>query len=154
LRAFDDALFHRNLGNADVSRRTERRQVSIRALAPASRPGYKSRMKLATLIGAVRTALAAAVVLSATAAWADDASEIIKRLGRPDRDDSTEYDQPRPPVVTRWLDYTRQNVRVMLVPTNKVGDPPPYSWKLMGFMDLARQQKLSPEEVARRFGGR
>jgi hypothetical protein len=111
-------------------------------------------MKLATLIGAVRTALAAAVVLSGTAAWADDASEIIKRLGRPDRDDSTEYDQPRPPVVTRWLDYTRQNVRVMLVPTNKVGDPPPYSWKLMGFMDLARQQKLSPEEVARRFGGR
>ena len=111
-------------------------------------------MKLAILIGAVRTALAAAVVLSATAAWADDASEIIKRLGRPDRDDSTEYDQPRPPVVTRWLDYTRQNVRVMLVPTNKVGDPPPYSWKLMGFMDLARQQKLSPEEVARRFGGR
>jgi len=111
-------------------------------------------MKLATLIGAVRTALAVAVVLSGTAAWADDASEIIKRLGRPDRDDSTEYDQPRPPVVTRWLDYTRQNVRVMLVPTNKVGDPPPYSWKLMGFMDLARQQKLSPEEVARRFGGR
>jgi hypothetical protein len=111
-------------------------------------------MKPATLIEAVRMALAATVVLSATAAWADDASEIIKRLGRPDRDDSTEYDQPRPPVVTRWLDYTRQNVRVMLVPTNKVGDPPPYSWKLMGFMDLARQQKLSPEEVARRFGGR
>ena len=111
-------------------------------------------MKPATLIGAVRTALAATVVLSATAAWADDASEIIKRLGRPDKDDSTEYDQPRPPVVTRWLDYTRQNVRVMLVPTNKVGDPPPYSWKLMGFMDLTRQQKISPEEVARRFGGR
>jgi hypothetical protein len=111
-------------------------------------------MKLATLIGAARAALAAAVLLCATAAWADDASEIIKRLGKPDRDDSTEYDQPRPPVVTRWLDYTRQNVRVMLVPANRVGDPPPYTWKLMGFMDLARQQKISPDEVARRFGGR
>jgi len=111
-------------------------------------------MKLATILGAIRTGLAAAVLLSATAAWADDASEIIKRLGRPDKDDSTEYDQPRPPVVTRWLDYTRQNVRVMLVPANRVGDPPPYTWKLMGFTDLARQQKISPDEVARRFGGR
>src|SRR4051812_14741037 len=106
------------------------------------------------MIGAVRMALAATVLLLATAAWADDASEIIKRLGRPDKDDSTEYDQPRPPVVTRWLDYRRQNVRVLLVPTNRVGDPPPYTWKLLGFADLAKQQKLSPEEVARRFGER
>lgn len=111
-------------------------------------------MKLTAMIAAMRTVLAAAVLLSTTAAWADDASEIIKRLGRPDKDDSTEYDQPRPPVVTRWLDYTRQNVRVLLVPANRVGDPPPYTWKLMGFMDLARQQKISPDEVARRFGGR
>lgn len=106
------------------------------------------------MIGAVRTALMAAFLLSAAAAWADDASDIIGRLGRPDRDDSTAHDQPRPPVVTRWLDYTRQNVRVMLVPINRVGDPPPYTWKLLGFVDIARQQKLSPDEVARRFGGR
>ena len=98
-------------------------------------------MKLATILGGIRTVLAAAVFLCATAAWADDASEIIKRLGKPDKDDSTEYDQPRPPVVTRWLDYTRQNVRVMLVPANRVGDPPPYTWKLMGFTDLARRSR-------------
>ena len=103
----------------------------------------------------IGTALAAIVLLLGTAAaWADDASELIRRLGRPDRDDSTENDQPRPPVVSRWLDYRRQNVRVMLVPTNRVGDPPPYTWKLLGFVDLATRQKLSPDEVARRFGGR
>jgi hypothetical protein len=106
------------------------------------------------MVAAIRTALAATILLFATAAWADDASEIIRRLGNPDRDDSTANDQPRPPIVTRWLDYTRQNVRVMLVPTNRVGDPPPYTWKLLGFMDLAKKQKLSPSEVARRFGER
>ena len=106
------------------------------------------------MIGAVRTALAAAVLLFATAAWADDASEIIRRLGMPDKDDSTAYDQPRPPVVSRWLDYRRQNVRVLLVPTSRVGDPPPYTWKLLGFLDIAKQQKLSADEVARRFGER
>ena len=94
------------------------------------------------------------VLMFATAAWADDASKIIARLGRPDKDDSTAYDQPRPPVVSRWLDYTKQNVRVWLVPTNRIGDPPPYTWKLLGFFDIAKQQRISPDEVARRFGGR
>jgi hypothetical protein len=99
-------------------------------------------------------ALAAAVLLSASAAFADDAADIIQRYGPPDKDDSTAYDQPRPPVVSRFLDYTRKNVRAILIPTNPVGAPPPYNWKLLGFFDMARQQKLSPDEAARRLGSR
>ena len=103
--------------------------------------------------GWLRTALAAATLtLFATVALADDASEIIRRLGKPDKDDSTERDQPRPAIVTRFLDYTRRGVRVMLVPTNPIGSPPPYTWKLFGFIDLRTQQRLTPEEAARRFG--
>jgi hypothetical protein len=123
--------------------------------AKITRRGFGRHMRKATVIGAVRIALLAATVLMfAAAAWADDASKIIARLGRPDKDDSTEYDQPRPPVVSRWLDYTKQKVRVWLVPTNRVGDPPPYTWKLLGFFDITKQQLISPDEVARRFGGR
>ena len=98
-------------------------------------------MKLATILGGIRTVLAAAVFLCATAAWADDASEIIKRLGKPDKDDSTEYDQPRPPVVTRWLDYTRQNVRVMLVPA---GDP----WQKRGSVAAPAADRLAMVRAA------
>ena len=104
--------------------------------------------------GWLRTILAAATLATfATGALADDASEIIRRFGKPDKDDSTAYDQPRPPIVTRYLDYTRRGVRVMLVPTNPIGSPPPYTWKLFGFVDLRTQQRITPEEVARRFGG-
>ncbi|HEX6443132.1 MAG TPA: hypothetical protein VF007_13155 [Stellaceae bacterium] len=104
--------------------------------------------------GRLRTVLAAATLaLVGSTALADDASEIIRRLGKPDKDDSTESDQPRPAIVTRFLDYTRRGVRVMLVPTNPVGSSPPYTWKLFGFIDLRTQQRLTPEEVARRFGG-
>src|SRR4051794_2687449 len=93
--------------------------------------------------------LAATLLLLATsAAFADAASDIIARLGRPNKDDSTEYDRPRPPVVSRFLDYTRQRVRVVLIPTNPMGSPPPYTWKLLGFMDLATHTRLTPEEVA------
>lgn len=106
------------------------------------------------MIGRLRTVLAAATLaLFASAALADDASDIIRRLGKPDKDDSTEYDQPRPAIITRFLDYTRRGVRVMMVPTNPIGSPPPYNWKLFGFVDLRTQQRLTPEEVARRFGG-
>ena len=103
--------------------------------------------------GWLRTGLAAALALFATAALADDASEIIRRYGKPDRDDSTEHDQPRPPIVTRFLDYTRRGVRIMLVPTNPIGSPPPYSWKLFGFVDLRTERRITPEEAARRLGG-
>lgn len=106
------------------------------------------------MIGWLRTGLAAATLAVFTsAALADDAAEIIRRLGKPDRDDSTEHDQPRPPIVTRFLDYTRRGVRVMLVPANPIGSPPPYNWKLFGFVDLKTQKRLTPEEAARRFNG-
>ncbi len=104
--------------------------------------------------GWLQTLLAAAILACfANAALAEDASEIITRFGKPDKDDSTAYDQPRPPIVTRFLDYTRRGVRVMLVPTNPIGSPPPYTWKLFGFVDLRTEKRITPEEAARRLGG-
>src|ERR1700757_1375661 len=45
----------------------------------------------------------------------DQVQVVLARYGRPDLDDTTAYDQPRPPVVTRWFDYRKAGVRVHFV---------------------------------------
>lgn len=62
-----------------------------------------------------------------------EADQLIKNCGKPLKDDSTAYDSPRPPIVTRFVDYKVNGVRLkfIYVPGNgHVGDPPPYDWKL------------------------
>ena len=84
----------------------------------------------------------------------DDLSQFICKYGKPDVDDSTAYDKPRPPIVTRVLTYKKQRVRAAYIPSGvSIGDPPPYKdWKLFGFQDPKTNAVLSPEEVARRMG--
>lgn len=83
----------------------------------------------------------------------DDVSLFICKYGKPDVDDSTQYDRPRPPVVTRWLIYRRERVQAIYVPRDaRIGDPPPYkAWKLVGFTDPATNKPISPEVVVRRM---
>lgn len=38
---------------------------------------------------------------------ADDLSFFVSKYGKPDIDDSTQFDNPRPPIVTRWLVYKK-----------------------------------------------
>ena len=64
------------------------------------------------------TTLLAAVVLCAasTSVFSKDfpivhPNEIAAKYGKPDRIQSTEYDKPRPPSVTRMLEYKKENVR-------------------------------------------
>jgi hypothetical protein len=62
-----------------------------------------------------------------------EADQLIKNCGKPLMDDSTAYDSPRPPIVTRFIDYKVNGVRLkfIYVPGNgHVGDPPPYDWHL------------------------
>jgi hypothetical protein len=56
-----------------------------------------------------------------------DFAALKAKYGQPDEDDSTAYDNPRPPLVTRWLIYNKQRLRFMFLADGKVGDPPPYS---------------------------
>lgn len=105
------------------------------------------------------TLLISAVLLGTTTLHAhgscvvhDDLSQFVCRYGKPDIDDSTEHDRPRPPIVTRMSTYKKEGVRAAYVPDAKAGTPPPYrKWKLIGFQDPRTNAVLSAAEVVRRM---
>ena len=84
-----------------------------------------------------------------------DPAAILTKYGKPDRTVSTEYDKPRPPFVTRMLEYKKENVRIALLANAPMGSPPPYqSWKLMGFQDLKSNEVIAEAEAGRRLSAR
>jgi len=83
----------------------------------------------------------------------DDAAAWLSRCAPPESDTTTAYDDPRPPIVTRFLSYPSKSVRVILVPNGPMGSPPPYSsWRLMGVTDPGNNQPIEPKEALRRMG--
>ena len=84
-----------------------------------------------------------------------DPADILAKYGKPDRTVSTEYDKPRPPFVTRMLEYKKENVRIVLLANAPIGSPPPYqSWRLMGFQDLKSNEVIAEAEAERRLSTR
>ena len=84
-----------------------------------------------------------------------DPSALIAKYGKPDRVKSTEYDKPRPPFVTRMLEYKKEGVRIALLANAPMSSPPPYtSWKLLGFQDISSNNVISQEEAERRLAAR
>jgi hypothetical protein len=78
----------------------------------------------------------------------DQFAAIVAKYGRPDIDDSTEYNAPRPPMVTRWIEYKRSHVKIMFYPDCRVGDPPPYSaWRVIGYINTQLDASISAEEA-------
>ena len=78
----------------------------------------------------------------------DQLSGFLAQFGQPDKIVSTEYDSPRPPIVTQQLYYKRQKLVATFYANAEIGAPPPYAvWKLMGFKDL-RTNKVITAEVA------
>jgi hypothetical protein len=81
--------------------------------------------------------------------------EVIAEYGRPDKIDSTEYDKPRPPIVTKMLEYKPQHVRFTFFPDVPMGSPPPYRrWKLLGMQDPRDNSVISAAEAKRRMQSR
>ena len=100
-----------------------------------------------------------ACVACATASAADfptvHPDSVIAKYGKPNHVDSTEHDRPRPPIVTRMLEYRKERVRFVFFPDAPAGSPPPYrSWKLMGMQDPRDNSVLSASEVTRRMSRR
>lgn len=85
--------------------------------------------------------------------FTDDVALFISRYGVPDVDDSTQYDRPRPPIVTRWLIYQKEDVRLNYIPKNiTIGTPPPYKdWRLIGATDAKGTRTLSADELVSRM---
>ena len=80
---------------------------------------------------------------------------VIAKYGKPDKIDSTEFDKPRPPFVTKWLIYRKERVQFMFLADGPVGSPPPYKqWRLMGMQDPNTKAVLRAEEVEKRLAGR
>ena len=74
----------------------------------------------------------------AAGAATDQAELILSRCGKPSRDESTAYEQPRPPVPSRVIEYADQKLRFLLAPAEGVNldGPPPYPWQLIGVTDV------------------
>lgn len=90
-----------------------------------------------------------------SAVFADGLEGILKVFGTPDAVQSTEYDVPRPPFVTKFLDYKKERVRVILLPDAPIGSPPPYrSWIIIGATDPITNKSLPPAEFERRMAKR
>lgn len=84
-----------------------------------------------------------------------DPSEIVSQYGKPDRVVSSEYENPRPPFVTRMIEYRREGVRFTLLANAPIGSPPPYkSWKLMGYQDPKNNEVISQAEAEKRLAKR
>lgn len=72
--------------------------------------------------------------------------------GPPDADESTAHDEPRPPIVTRYIEYRDVDVRVVFVPNAKLGAAPPYSgWKYAGAIAISNEKSLTPHELEDRL---
>lgn len=84
----------------------------------------------------------------------DDAEFFISKYGPPDKQDSTDNDVPRPEIPTRFLVYEPEHVRVVYIPDAKIGDAPPYRWKLVGFQDDRDNSVLTVEEARARLKDR
>ena len=100
--------------------------------------------RLMTLTTAV--AVFSSLTVGSASATTDQAELILSRCGKPSRDASTAYEQPRPPVPTRVIEYSDQKLRFLLAPAEGVNldDPLPYPWQLIGVTDMA-----SPDEKGR-----
>jgi len=84
----------------------------------------------------------------------DDYELIVGRFGPPDAQDSTDHDVPRPTIHSRWITYQKEHVRFVFVPDAKLGDAPPYLWKLVGTTDPRTKQPISPDVAVARLAAR
>jgi hypothetical protein len=82
----------------------------------------------------------------------NDAELLLSRCGPPSLDDSTDKDKPRPPIPSRWIEYKQYGLRVVFIPIEaKVGDPPPYKWRVVGVTNISNKKAVPLEEAVRRM---
>jgi hypothetical protein len=93
--------------------------------------------------------------VAATANGPDDLTAFVRQYGKPDVDDSTAFDNPPPPLVTRWFVYKNEHVTVTFVPDGPAtADARARRWDLVAFQDDRTKKALSDAEAASRLKGR
>lgn len=88
-----------------------------------------------------------------TAKADNQAKALIRQCGPPDRDVSTAYSDPRPPIPFRVLTYSNQHLQFDFVPGGgaQIGDPPPYVWALSGILDTTTNQRITLGQATERM---
>jgi hypothetical protein len=81
----------------------------------------------------------------------DEAEIFLSVYGPSAVDDTTAYDDPRPPIPSRFLEYQPERVRAIFLPLQRVGSPPPYAWWLIGVTDTATEKPITLDEADRRL---
>jgi hypothetical protein len=86
----------------------------------------------------------------------NEAQAFIDTFGKPDSDESSETERPRPPIVTRILTYQRENARALFRADIPVGSKERVGsrWRLIGYTDPALNVKITPETAFTRLAGR
>ena len=98
----------------------------------------------------------------------NDAELLLYRCGTPSKDDSTEYDDPRPQIPSRTIEYRKAHLRFAFLPPAaveailnsggnrsaldvlqdvRITDPPPYKWKQFGLVDMLTNKAISAGQL-------
>lgn len=81
-------------------------------------------------------------------AWVhNDADLAVYRCGQPDAVLDTSYDDPRPPIPSRLVTYRKARLKFAYVPTDPIGNPPPYHWKMMGVIDTRTNRAIGADNL-------
>jgi hypothetical protein len=106
----------------------------------------------------LKITLALSFLLFSSVSSAGDLADVVQKYGKPDRVTSSENERPRPPIVTKFLEYKKEGVRFIFVPDAPVGTAPPYKgWKRLGPQDIAGGKnggKLTDAQVDDRMAKR
>ncbi len=114
-------------------------------------------------LGIIGFALVIAVIGSLTqksssspCSHGDDSEAITCLYGKANFTDTTAYDNPRPPFPTLFLEYRTEHVRFSFIPGYgaKLGELPPYRWRLIGYQDERTNEVITREDAVRRLAGR
>jgi hypothetical protein len=91
-----------------------------------------------------------------TVPFRSDVDALIAKYGPPDRDQSTEHDNPASRIPKRYLIYEAERVRAVFWPVYAPDGsyPPNYTWKLMGFENLEDSSLLTLAEAVDRLKSR
>jgi hypothetical protein len=84
-----------------------------------------------------------------SASVTSDAELLIYRCGKPDKDDSTAYDNPRPPIPSRLITYRKAHLMFAYIPGGgaNLGDPPPYKWEFVGVKDTRTNKPITAAQM-------
>jgi hypothetical protein len=86
----------------------------------------------------------------------DQAQALIDRFGKPDDDESSETERPRPPIVTRMLTYRKEGVRAIFRADIPFASKERVAgrWRLVGYTDPTPNVGISQDTAFRRLAGR